>query len=152
MLLKNSLGSAVLALSALIVASFPATARAVEHKGTVIHITNNTDKAMSFFVEIKTSEGKLRHFVSGAYLKAGESTSFTVEPEYLVSSRRENGGTKYSIRVRAFRGRLESLLFSSVEREAPDFWWGGNSSGITGLKCEDWDKDGYTHLSASLVW
>jgi hypothetical protein len=152
MLLTNSVRCAVLALAALIVTSFPASARAVEHKGTVIHITNNTDKAMTFFVEIKTSEGKLRHFVSGAYLKAGESTTFTVEPDYLVSSRRENGGTKYSIRVRAFRGRLESLLFSSVAGETPDYWWGGNGLGITGLKCEDWDRDGYTHLSASLIW
>jgi hypothetical protein len=152
MLLKNSLRSAVLALAALIVTAFPAAAKGVEHKGTVIHITNNTDKAMTFFVEIKTSTGTVRHFLSGAYLKAGESTTYTVEPDYLVSSRRENGGTKYSIRVRAFRGRLESLLFSGIANETPDFWWGGNGLGITGLKCEDWDKDGYTHLSASLIW
>jgi hypothetical protein len=152
MLRTLSLRLAVIVLASMPFSAAASTARADEHKGTVIHIKNSTDKAMTFFVELKTPDGSVRNFVGGVYLRSGESASFTLEGQYEVASRRDSGVTKYLVRVRAFRGQLESTKFAAIADDRPEYWWGGSSQGITGLKCEDYDREGYTHLFATLVW
>jgi hypothetical protein len=144
---------ACLSLAAVALTALAANpAKAAANTGTVLRITNNTDKAMTFFVEFKTAEGQLRHFVYGTYLKPGETMRYNLGSEWTIPTKRVDGGARYQIRVRAFRGRLESTRFSSIEDDRPDHWWGGNSTSFYGLKCEDMEVDGTTHLIANLVW
>lgn len=144
-MLKPSFRCAALAVAALALGS--AAAAPARADGTVIHIKNDTDQAMTFFVEFQTSAGQIRHFTAGMYLRAGQSTTFTAEPEYTIKKR--NG--KYMVRVRGFEGK-RSTKWASIEDETPDLWWGGNESSVTGLKAETWeDDDGNLHVSARLI-
>ncbi len=121
-------------------------------RGTVIRITNRTDKAMSFFVEFRTTSGETRHYLMGTYLKPGETMRYTLGSEWTIPTKRYEGETRYLIRVRGFHGRLESLKWESIQDEKPDHWWGGNSSSFYGLRMEEQEVDGSTHLLGSLTW
>src|SRR5689334_13498901 len=114
MLRKTPLLCVALTLAVLVVtaSSSPAAGGNDKFKGTVIHLTNGTDKAMCFFVEFRTADGQTRNFINGLYLRPGQTGTFTAEPNHTVVTRRKNGLSLYQIRVRAFRGRLESLLFA----------------------------------------
>jgi len=144
-----ALSVAAVALSFL--AAAPAKAAAVDN-GTVLRITNKTDKAMTFFVEFKTASGEVRHYIYGTYLKPGETMRYTLTPEWTIPTARYQGETRYQVRVRAFRGRLESLRFDSIQDDKPEHWWGGNSTSFYGLRMEEQSIDGQTHLIGSLVW
>lgn len=148
MLPKTALRPAALAVAALALSAVAASPALAQQKGTVIHITNDTNDSLTLFLEFKTTTNKLRHFVKGAYLEPGETMTWTAEPEYPV--KRVNG--KYLLRVRAFERRIKSPTWDRIEDASPDHWWGGTSSEFDGLKCSvRVDADGDVHLSARLI-
>lgn len=132
----------------------PARAAADEYAGTVIHVKNGTERAMTFYVEFVTPDGQVRNFIKGKFLKPGETATFVTEAQWSVGTKQKNGGTYHLLRVKA----VETERFD----QNMTYWWGVlardgkviDKGTIVGMKCDEStsdDRDGiYKHLKITL--
>lgn len=153
----NNAKAALLSVAVLALASSiaPVHAGPDDYAGTVIHVKNGTDRAMTFYVEFVTPDGQVRNFTKGKFLKPGESATFVTEPQWSVGTRQKNGSTNHLLRIKG----VETERFE----QSTTYWWGVlardgkvvDKGTIVGLRCDEWtsdERDGiYKHLKITLT-